>query len=51
MRQQTLTERRALAAYRGHHGHQKLVCPGCGKKFAGRTKLAKHAIKKHEVKQ
>jgi hypothetical protein len=51
MRQQTLTERRALAAYRGHHGHQKLVCPLCDRKFTGPAKLAKHAIKKHEVKQ
>ncbi len=51
MRAATSTERRRLAAYIGHHGAPKLVCPGCGKKFAGRTKLAKHAIKHHQVKQ
>jgi len=51
MRPATLNERRALAAFRQHHGKPKLVCPCCGKKFSGASKLAKHAVEKHEVKQ
>ena len=28
----------------------KLKCPICGKKYCGRTRLAKHAITKHQVR-